>query len=125
MAKVRVLCTDDRQVGDDLYVNGVVYTIDSTRAAKYADYFKVDSVVEGDALDGMNISELVEYATERTISISVLGSRPKRPGLLALIREVEGERSAESGAAVAAAAKSDGDDDEGGDNDNDSSDPKD
>ena len=36
---VKVTCYGDVQIGDDLYVRGKRYTIDTARAAKYAVYF--------------------------------------------------------------------------------------
>ena len=41
MAKVKVRCTDGRQVGDDVYNATGEYTMDETRAKKYPNHFEI------------------------------------------------------------------------------------
>ena len=39
--KITVICLQDRQIADDLYVAGSTYKIDADRAERYSEYFKV------------------------------------------------------------------------------------
>tara|TARA_R110000787_G_scaffold221598_1_gene330341 strand:+ start:190 stop:393 length:204 start_codon:yes stop_codon:yes gene_type:complete len=39
--KITVICLQDRQIADDLYVAGSTYKIDADRADRYSEYFKV------------------------------------------------------------------------------------
>ena len=41
MAKVKVLCIEGRQVGDDVYNATGEYTMDEPRAAKYPNHFQI------------------------------------------------------------------------------------
>jgi hypothetical protein len=39
--KLSVVCLQDRQIADDLYVAGSTYKIEADRLARYSEYFKV------------------------------------------------------------------------------------
>lgn len=82
--EVLVLSTADRQIGDDLYINGRQYTIDADRAGKYEEYFKVLTVNVGDKYDGMKVVQLRDIA--KGLDIPDVGARTKRAELLEAIR---------------------------------------
>lgn len=39
--KITVICLQDRQIADDVYVAGSTYKIAADRLARYSEYFKV------------------------------------------------------------------------------------
>jgi hypothetical protein len=39
--KITVICLQDRQIADDLYIAGTTYKIAADRLARYSEYFKV------------------------------------------------------------------------------------